>query len=459
MLLPDDPWRSPPRYSLATFEARLREGNPAILAERPASAYYAQCEAYGVDPALLVEKLFKESSGGTQGVARFTKNWGNTGYPHFGPAPLPPDHDQIGLANKRFPASASWLDGLESTLARLVAQNWVYHDRISIAELYEHPSDAVWAPASHFNDPAGYLATVVREINRRADRVGAQTVPTLPYVRDWLISPTRTKQRPGYKLRGVKKITIHETGNPDDGADAEMHAKLLANNPNWGQASWHFTVDDLEAILHIPLTEVAWHAGDDTGPGNWESLGLEGCVNADGNFWVMRRNLAGLAAHLCRSHALGAGDIVQHHHWARVGHLPTHKHCPERMRGQGLWPSFVELAARAIAPHKPLDPPTTWRFYALGEGGGHYIDGGFRAFYDSIPDKEHVFGLPLSEEFRGTDGVTRQVFQKAIFEHRPGWPQWNHWDVYLMNGVQDGVAASALEAAYPEAFVLREAPK
>ncbi|WP_181574718.1 hypothetical protein [Lysinibacillus capsici] len=45
----------------------------------------------------------------------------------------------------------------------------------------------------------------------------------------------------------MKKICIHETDNTNKGSEADNHARLQANG-NSRQASWHWSVDDKEAV-------------------------------------------------------------------------------------------------------------------------------------------------------------------------------------------------------------------
>jgi len=44
-----------------------------------------------------------------------------------------------------------------------------------------------------------------------------------------------------------KYIVVHETDNTNIGADADAHARLQING-NSRQASWHWQVDDQEAV-------------------------------------------------------------------------------------------------------------------------------------------------------------------------------------------------------------------
>ena len=68
--------------------------------------------------------------------------------------------------------------------------------------------------------------------------------------------PAGRRNRPGYKLDGPRFITVHDTANTSEGANAEMHSPVSRGQRCRGPASWHFTVDDLKIIQHLPLEEV-----------------------------------------------------------------------------------------------------------------------------------------------------------------------------------------------------------
>jgi len=57
---------------------------------------------------------------------------------------------------------------------------------------------------------------------------------------------------------GRKYITIHETANTSAGTGAQTHANLQSNGFS---ASWHWQVDDKQAIQSFPHTAQLWHAG------------------------------------------------------------------------------------------------------------------------------------------------------------------------------------------------------
>ncbi|GKV64666.1 N-acetylmuramoyl-L-alanine amidase family protein [Sporosarcina sp. NCCP-2331] len=138
----------------------------------------------------------------------------------------------------------------------------------------------------------------------------------------------------------MQYITIHETGNTAKGADANAHANLQANG-NSRQASWHITVDDKQAIRSFLDTSVCWHAGASypQTSGNPRSIGIEICVNSDGDFTTAVKNAASVTAQLMLLHNIPIGRVVQHNHWSG-------KNCPENLRSgrKGItWQQFKQF--------------------------------------------------------------------------------------------------------------------
>lgn len=152
------------------------------------------------------------------------------------------------------------------------------------------------------------------------------------------------KVRPG-DVRQKKWIVIHETGNSSKGADAKNHSTYLKNlaKANTTYVSWHYTVDDHEIYHHIPDNEIAYHASDGRveGGGNMASIGIEICVNSDGNFDKARDNAAWLTAKLLKENNLTIGAVKQHHDFA-----PDGKNCPQTIRDKGLWNNFLQAVQK-----------------------------------------------------------------------------------------------------------------
>jgi hypothetical protein len=149
----------------------------------------------------------------------------------------------------------------------------------------------------------------------------------------------RTWGRPGYKLKGRRTITMHNTANEKRGADAETHARYLED----GHAiSWHFTADHDSIVQHLPLDEQGWHTGTDAG--NTTSIGIEVCEYnlADPNeAWKESKaedNGAWLAAKLCYELGLDPKtDVVTHKSWSG-------KICPRDILPH--WRAFLAVVQR-----------------------------------------------------------------------------------------------------------------
>lgn len=138
-------------------------------------------------------------------------------------------------------------------------------------------------------------------------------------------------------LRTVESITIHETANTNEGADAEAHSEYL--NTTSDEVSWHYTVDDHQIYQHLPDNEEAWHSGDREG--NHSSIGIELCVNSDGNFDQTMENAAKLTAFLLKEYDLTIDDVKQHYDF-------NGKDCPLTIRQEGLWDEFLGMVQQNL---------------------------------------------------------------------------------------------------------------
>jgi N-acetylmuramoyl-L-alanine amidase len=139
-----------------------------------------------------------------------------------------------------------------------------------------------------------------------------------------------------------KKICIHETDNTRKGANAVAHAKLQANG-NSRQASWHWTVDDKEAVQSFDHSIRCWAAG--TEKGNNEAIHIEICVNEDGDYRKAVQNAAFLTAKILKDEGLTINDVVQHNYYSG-------KNCPRIMRSGSIipWSSFIQMVKSNLQP-------------------------------------------------------------------------------------------------------------
>lgn len=130
-------------------------------------------------------------------------------------------------------------------------------------------------------------------------------------------------------------LTIHQTGNTDEGSNAMAHHRLQARSGvGYG---WHWQVDDEMAIQTHDHSFKIWHAGDNRGKGNTESISIEICVNSDGNYKKSVENGAKLAAMILKEENIDISRMVQHNYWSG-------KDCPHEIRygKDGItWTDFV----------------------------------------------------------------------------------------------------------------------
>lgn len=190
-------------------------------------------------------------------------------------------------------------------------------------------------------------------------------------------------------VNACTSITIHETANQSIGADAQAHANLQTNG-TVRKASWHIQVDDTEAIRSFPDTTQCWHAGTDEG--NRDSIAVEICVNADGDYNKAFANAAEVVAGLREAHGLGRDDVVQHNHWSG-------KNCPAVMRLTNRWDEFLNLTNPQEVTVSKMVSPFEGRLTQ-----NHEDSGGYRGHkgMDIAPPLPGQTGQPVYAAFAGT---------------------------------------------------------
>lgn len=144
-------------------------------------------------------------------------------------------------------------------------------------------------------------------------------------------------------------ITVHDTGNASKGADAKMHAQYVKTTDN--MVSWHYTVDDEVIYQHLPVSEVGWHAGDGSGYGNYKSIGIEICMNSDGDRMKAEENAIELIVYLMKKYAIDLAHVVQHNNWSG-------KNCPQVIRGRvNGWMDFLASIEKVYNGEDPKPEP------------------------------------------------------------------------------------------------------
>ena len=155
--------------------------------------------------------------------------------------------------------------------------------------------------------------------------------------------PKNRGNRPG-KVNPMQYITIHNTGNSSKGANAKAHSNYLKSDGGVNaQVCWHYTVDDKEIYQHLPDNENAWHCGDGKGDGNSKSIGIEICMNSDGDLLKATNNAVELVVYLCKAHNIPISNVVQHNKWSG-------KNCPQMLRSGNPydWNTFIAKVKQGL---------------------------------------------------------------------------------------------------------------
>src|SRR5690625_2641343 len=145
-----------------------------------------------------------------------------------------------------------------------------------------------------------------------------------------------------------KYIVIHETANTNKGANADAHARLQANG-NSRSASWHYQVDDKEIVQSFPDSAQCWHAGNRKY--NEQSIGIEICVNSDGNFKKAVDNAVKLTKHLMDKYKIPSSNVIQHNQ-------ASGKDCPRYLRAGNKGVTWAQFKAKLVDKTSSNTKPT-----------------------------------------------------------------------------------------------------
>jgi len=137
----------------------------------------------------------------------------------------------------------------------------------------------------------------------------------------------------------IKYIVIHDTANKSKGADSEAHFKYF--NGGNRNSSADFFVDDTKILQVNDYTKFCtWQVGDGKGKygiTNQNSVGIEICINADGDYEKAFCNAIELAKYLMKTLGIPAERVVRHYDASR-------KNCPASMSENNWlrWQEFKE---------------------------------------------------------------------------------------------------------------------
>lgn len=157
-----------------------------------------------------------------------------------------------------------------------------------------------------------------------------------------------------FRMQRVKAVVVHWTANQKAGANAEANRSYF--NQGFRPASAHYIVDSDKVLLCIPEDEVAFHCGDKPQgrykpagvamiegkrTPNYYTIGVEMCVNADGDWLTTYEKTVQLCAQLMVKYTLPLSQLLRHFD-------VTGKMCPLPFIDQVQWAKFKDRVGQAM---------------------------------------------------------------------------------------------------------------
>ena len=139
------------------------------------------------------------------------------------------------------------------------------------------------------------------------------------------------------------RIVVHNTAND---ATARNEIAYMIRNDN--QVSFHYAIDDIEVVQGIADSRNAWHAGDGSGRGNREGIGIEICFSKSGGqrFIKAEQLAAKFIAHKLKEYGWGIDKVTKHQDYSG-------KYCPHRTLDMG-WDRFLKMIEAELGNQIPL---------------------------------------------------------------------------------------------------------
>ena len=155
-------------------------------------------------------------------------------------------------------------------------------------------------------------------------------------VRQNLMNPSLYGWKSPYSMNPTR-IVVHNTAN-DASADQEIRYMNKSEAEGGRQVSYHYAVDDIEAVQGLPENRNGWHSGDGgNGKGNREGIAIEICYSKSGGdrFIKAEQNAVELIVDILNRYGWGIEKVTKHQDYSG-------KYCPHRTLDMG-WDRFINM--------------------------------------------------------------------------------------------------------------------
>lgn len=172
-----------------------------------------------------------------------------------------------------------------------------------------------------------------------------------------------------FTMKSPKGVVIHNAGSEGNPSAETLNKSMLDTTE---ERSWHFSVDESNAVQGLPLNRNNWSIGDGLkGEGNRNYISIEICrdmygVNGgytstnqndevDPNWEKACENGALLAAILLNKYGWDINHLKKHHDFEMSD--GKHKYCPHHILNDG-WDDFVTLVQEKLNEIQNVNNPS-----------------------------------------------------------------------------------------------------
>lgn len=147
-------------------------------------------------------------------------------------------------------------------------------------------------------------------------------------------------------------ICIHNTANEAPAVNEVSYMTRVDQ-----KISYHYAVDDIQAVQALPENRTAWHAGDNLGQGNMKHIGIEICYSLPkklpaaevyAKFDKAEKNAVLLVVQILKRYGWGIDRVKKHQDFSG-------KYCPHRTLDLG-WGRFLNMIKAELNPPPVVVP-------------------------------------------------------------------------------------------------------